>query len=176
MQVHFVRHGESVANADGWIAGQLDPPLTDRGEKEAKDIARQVADLEFNTLIASTQTRARSTARIIAENISFEGQLIESDTCREWNVGLVAGKPKGTLRKVPFASVLRVLGGESPKQLQQRAERFKEELSQYEGPVLVVSHNAFMRTMRFVVERKPGWSSLWDVPTFGNCEILTLDL
>jgi bisphosphoglycerate-dependent phosphoglycerate mutase len=31
----FVRHGQSVANREGWLAGHYDAPLTDQGEAEA---------------------------------------------------------------------------------------------------------------------------------------------
>ena len=39
----FLRHGESVANAEGWLSGQVDTPLTERGRDQARQAARDLA-------------------------------------------------------------------------------------------------------------------------------------
>ena len=35
---HFVRHGQSVANAEGWVAGHVDTPLTELGKHQARQL------------------------------------------------------------------------------------------------------------------------------------------
>src|SRR5690606_2611712 len=59
----FVRHGQSVANAEGWLAGCLDSPLTARGLAEADATRDAVADIPLARAFASDLSRARLTAQ-----------------------------------------------------------------------------------------------------------------
>ncbi len=67
--ITFLRHGESVGNAEGYYQGQYDFPLTDRGrEQTRKLVARlQAEEAYFDQIIASPLQRARETAEMVAE-------------------------------------------------------------------------------------------------------------
>lgn len=60
----FLRHGESVANADGWLSGWEDVPLTPRGEEQARAAALALAEVAIRRCLVSDLTRARNTARL----------------------------------------------------------------------------------------------------------------
>ena len=64
----FLRHAESVGNAEGYFQGQGDFPLTKRGREQANALAIrwQAENREFDHLIASPLTRTKDTAEIIA--------------------------------------------------------------------------------------------------------------
>ena len=61
----LVRHGESVANAEGWLAGgSVDAALTEAGVRQAEALAASFRALPIAFVVSSTQSRARITARL----------------------------------------------------------------------------------------------------------------
>jgi probable phosphoglycerate mutase len=64
MELLIVRHGESVANAEGRMQGQRDYPLSDVGQAQAALLGRFLvnAGFGFDAAYTSPLTRARETA------------------------------------------------------------------------------------------------------------------
>jgi broad specificity phosphatase PhoE len=60
----FVRHGESVANAGGWLSGQRDVPLTERGVEQAKALREELRALAPERVLTSDLERAWKTASL----------------------------------------------------------------------------------------------------------------
>ena len=62
--ITFLRHGESVGNAEDRFQGQADFPLTEKGRLQAQALARRWQDegVSFDHCIASPLVRARQTA------------------------------------------------------------------------------------------------------------------
>ncbi|WP_342322289.1 2,3-diphosphoglycerate-dependent phosphoglycerate mutase GpmB [Kosakonia sp. BYX6] len=83
LQVYLVRHGETQWNAERRIQGQSDSPLTDKGEKQAWQVAERAKALGITHIISSDLGRTRRTAEIIADvcgcDIVFEPRLRELD-------------------------------------------------------------------------------------------------
>ncbi len=69
----FIRHGETQWNIEGRVMGQLDSPLSRRGEKQAVAIARRLSGIQMAALYSSDPGRAVQTANAIANksNIGF---------------------------------------------------------------------------------------------------------
>ncbi len=69
----FLRHGESVGNAERRWQGQADYPLTDMGREQAQALAdRWVAENKsFDYILASPLKRAKETADIIGERFEL---------------------------------------------------------------------------------------------------------
>lgn len=61
---YFVRHGETVLNAEHIRQGE-DGPLSDRGREQAERAGRYLKRFRIKSIIASTYPRARETAAII---------------------------------------------------------------------------------------------------------------
>jgi broad specificity phosphatase PhoE len=51
--VHFIRHGDTAASADGMFSGDLDPPLAPAGLIQAHMLAARLADLSIDAIYAS---------------------------------------------------------------------------------------------------------------------------
>jgi probable phosphoglycerate mutase len=66
----LVRHGQSTWNADGRWQGQADPPLSDRGEQQAREAAGRVHGVD--AVWSSDLARARRTAELVAERHGLE--------------------------------------------------------------------------------------------------------
>jgi broad specificity phosphatase PhoE len=89
MKLLVVRHGQSVANAEGRIQGQFDSPLTDRGRAQAQALAQRLEHEGWSLagLYASDLQRAAETARIIAQQ--FDVPLTLDPRLREYDFGLL---------------------------------------------------------------------------------------
>jgi broad specificity phosphatase PhoE len=90
-KITFLRHAESVGNAENRFQGQSDFPLTERGRTQARNLSErwQMEGLAFDGCVASPLLRARETAEIISAALSIP---LEFDpTWKELDVGLIAG-------------------------------------------------------------------------------------
>jgi broad specificity phosphatase PhoE len=69
LQLYFVRHGESVANAFD-RAGETRPEtwdkLSERGWEQARSLGRRLEGLGLELIVASNMVRAQETAKGIA--------------------------------------------------------------------------------------------------------------
>lgn len=89
MQLLLVRHGESVGNLSRRLQS-LDDPLTDKGRRQASEIAGFLAERgDLRALYSSPLSRAFETAQIIGSAIGFVP--IPLDGLAEINVGTAAG-------------------------------------------------------------------------------------
>src|SRR5512138_1428449 len=87
----FLRHGESVGNAESRFQGQADYPLTDVGRLQAQTLAERWKreGMRLDVAITSPLARARETAEIISQLL---GVPVEEDPIwMERNAGEVAG-------------------------------------------------------------------------------------
>ena len=71
-QFVFLRHGESVGNAESRWQGQSDYPLTEKGRAQARALAERwkFENVKFNLAISSPLIRAKETAEIIASALN----------------------------------------------------------------------------------------------------------
>ncbi|OBZ16331.1 hypothetical protein A8L34_27010 [Bacillus sp. FJAT-27264] len=72
LRLYVVRHGESIANANGILESRNDSPLTDLGRKQADKLAGKLRDVQWRKVFSSPSLRARSTAEIIAGPVAVE--------------------------------------------------------------------------------------------------------
>jgi 2,3-bisphosphoglycerate-dependent phosphoglycerate mutase len=68
----LVRHGQSTWNHEHRIQGQLDPPLSDEGRRQAAQLGRRLAGRPFAGLYSSDLKRAAETSRLIGEAVGIE--------------------------------------------------------------------------------------------------------
>jgi broad specificity phosphatase PhoE len=83
----FVRHGESVANFEGWFAGQRDAPLTPRGEAQAIAARRGLEGISLQRAFASDLQRAWRTAELLlhGRDVRLEATAaLRERCCGEW--------------------------------------------------------------------------------------------
>lgn len=143
----FLRHGESVANAEGWVSGQIDAPLTSRGRLEARNVRAPLLDLPFARVLSSDLSRALETARIAAPD-----HVIQTHPgLRERTLGAWDGRTHAELAAAGQKDVLLTMsgrppGGESHADLLRRALVTLEAL---DAPVdtLVVAHGGLLRAV-----------------------------
>jgi len=100
-QFAFLRHGESVGNAESRWQGQSDYPLTNKGKVQAQALAERWKSegVKFDLAITSPLTRAKETAEIIASVLGINVEL--DPIWMERNIGEIAGLTMEEARKKP---------------------------------------------------------------------------
>ncbi|MGQ9607798.1 MAG: histidine phosphatase family protein [bacterium] len=149
--LYLLRHGESKANADRiFAARKIDPPLTERGIKQAIIQAEALKEMEFSAIYASPLLRAQHTANIINNyhklDIKTVDYLYEVDVGdldtedqndpEKWSIyNDVINKWDQNLKNVAFPN------GEALNDVERRLDAFIKNLETKDSkPVLVVGH------------------------------------
>jgi len=152
MPLYFIRHGESQANSEGFLAGQLDLPITPKGIMQAKVAGSELkkSKLSIDVIVSSPLSRAYDTAVCLAREIGYPiSQIILDPRLMERHMGILQGQP------VESAKILDTLDSagqeklkmETEAALMQRAGEALRYLESLKGAVLAVSHNGLGRRM-----------------------------
>lgn len=151
MKLLLVRHGETEGNVRRLLQG-LDDPLTERGWRQAREIAAHLAGRDdLVAMYASPLVRTVQTARAIGEETGLEPVLREG--LAELDIGEAEGLgfeewaerfPERAERFREQGVDFVWPGGESGRQLGRRVaaevDRIVEEHRRERGTVLIVSH------------------------------------
>ncbi len=135
--------------------GQLDSPLSRRGEKQAQAIASRLSTICFTALFSSDLGRAVQTANAIASKSNMAVQLDQS--LREQNMGVFQGLTRQE-KKARYAQVWKESkvigadyiipgGGESRNQRLTRSIEVMNRLADLypNDTIVVVSHDGILR-------------------------------
>jgi len=179
-RVTLVRHGETSANALRVWHGSTDTALTPAGQRQAQRVAEHLAANhgDASALYASPLTRARDTARPIAERLGLTARIEED--LREYHLGAWEG--------ISYAELVREHrlfermqadpdwqpgGGESARQVAERlAGQLAAIAARHAGErVIVVSHGgALTLGLGLLLDRElSAWRRVMD-----NCAISDL--
>jgi broad specificity phosphatase PhoE len=150
----LVRHGESTWNRERRIQGQLDPPLTERGQEQAREIADRLAGHGVVAMYCSDLRRVQQTARPIAEAVDAEPVTVVD--LREISLGEWEGKTSDELEaEYPEAwdewtrrpSWDQVPGGEGQVAFEQRVHRAVDAMfaANPVGDILCVTHGGVIQ-------------------------------
>lgn len=153
----FLRHGESVGNAQSRWQGQSDYPLTERGRAQARALAErwQSEEIKFDLVIASPLTRAKETAEIIAAALSVQVEL--DPIWLERNIGEMEGLTVEEVRQKPqpqYVTPYNSIGGngEGDWELYLRAGKALHGLLRRPaGSYLVVSHGGMLNQLMHAI-------------------------
>jgi probable phosphoglycerate mutase len=156
LTVHLLRHGETLQAAQGYFAGDIDPPLTEKGRAEADAAARAAATLDLVALYVSPKLRARSTAEPVARACRL--QPVIDERLREIAYGAWEGRKESEVEASETAAftawsqdpaTYSPPGGENAFEVAARAlavlARARQEHP--DGRVMMVSHKATIRVL-----------------------------
>lgn len=150
MRLILVRHGETQWNNDYRIQGVSDIALNDRGERQAKLVAKRLSNEKIAAIYTSPLKRALATASAIAKYHRLT--VATRDGLKELCHGVLEGKTAEEAHRDHGPLVdqwrqdpvnIRVPGGESLLELQARAWKVIEEITErHQGDhVVAVSHH-----------------------------------
>jgi len=156
-QFVFLRHGESLGNAQSRWQGQSDYPLTDKGRDQARALAERWKreNASFDLIISSPLSRAKETAEIIAAALKVR---VEFDPIwLERAIGEMEGLTADEVRqkpKPPYVTPYDPVGGdgEGDWALFLRAgQALHGLLRRSPGSYLVVSHGGLLNQLMHAV-------------------------
>ena len=164
MNLYFLRHGESEANAAGLLGGQHDAPLTEKGIQQATAAINAVKKLNPDVIYHSPLQRAHKTAEIVAKGAGIENRLINDDRLKERGIGVIdATDNKGGTLKVSTTPDS-VEGVETIAELRKRAQSFLNDIERKHDSdtVLAVGHGAHIKMMISILTDHE-WDDISDV-------------
>jgi broad specificity phosphatase PhoE len=156
LTLHLVRHGDTAQSAEGYFAGDIDPPLTERGQKQALALGSLAPSLKLAQVYVSPKLRARQTAEPIVA--ATQAPLVVEEGLREIAYGTWEGRKETDIRAMdPDAynawsldpALVSPPGGESAFAIAARALPVLVRACRDHptGNVLFVSHKATIRVI-----------------------------
>lgn len=179
MRIILVRHGQSIANAEGRLQGQKEYPLSSQGKEEAKKVAEWLEHQPIDAIYSSDLSRAYETAKEIAAYHSMEVQ--KDVELREMNLGRFQGLTRHEIEeRYPDLAPLdwQSIGledVESIEALYARTLRVLDKLmkTHWGEQIVVVSHGGFIgTTLMALLEMKWKGKRAFAI---GNTSLTTID-
>lgn len=145
-EILLARHGETEWSRDLRHTGHTDIPLTDTGREQARALAPRFSGLDLALVLTSPLSRAAETCRLAG----LGDRLVEEPDLIEWDYGDYEGMTTDEIRRdVPGWTVWEGVtpGGETPEQVDARADRVIARLSEAEGRCAVFGHGHVLRAL-----------------------------
>ena len=160
-----MRHGQSTWNHEHRIQGQLDPPLSAEGRRQAARLSRRLAGRTFAGFYSSDLKRAIETSRMIGEAIGIaptpmpelrEIYLGEWEGLRTEDLALRFPQAWASWTQEPNWDL--VPGGEGSSPFEARVGVALDSIfkQHQEGDVLVVTHGGVIQIALHRVVGRPG--------------------
>jgi len=151
IDITFIRHAESQANADKIAGGHSNTPLTEKGKEETRKLAERINIGHYDCVYTSDLNRALETSQIL-----FAGHptIVPDKRLREIDYGDL------TLKSSSLLDEFRVSGfpnGENYKQVTKRVLDFLSEIAEkHDGKkIAVVGHNGTWKALENIINRMP---------------------
>lgn len=182
--LYLIRHGETPWNVEGRYQGQLDPPLTERGRRQAQATAKELASVGFEAIYSSDLARAHQTAQALAEEIGLEVQLdprLREIDQGEWQGVLIGDIRTGWPEEIqgweqdPWHH--HPPGGERLEEVQQRLLAAIDEIvaNHWQGTVAIFAHKLPIALLKIRYQGHPP-EKLWSLlPANAAWEIFTVN-
>lgn len=173
IMLYFVRHGESLANAQHVFAGQKNnSPLSKKGKDQAYFLAEKIQkeNIIIHQIICSPLTRAVTTASIIMNKLQLTNIQIDN-RLTEYDMGELTNKP---IYNITSLELISAAGSENVHDFYKRVSSCIHEYKLKDGNTLIVSHAGVAR----IIEAKfKGilFEQFYDLPAYKNGEIIPLN-
>jgi len=144
--LYLARHGETVWSLSGQHTGLTDLPLTERGERNARQLGERLKGLRFARVFTSPLQRAARTCELAG----FGGAAEVEPGLIEWDYGRYEGRTTADVhRERPGWYIFRdgCPDGESPEQVGTRADRVVSQVRAVQGDVLLFSSGQYLRVL-----------------------------
>jgi len=143
---YLARHGETAWSLTGQHTGLTDLPLTERGERNARQLGERLKGLTFARVFTSPLRRAARTCELAG----FAADATVDHDLLEWNYGEYEGRRTAEIRaERPDWQLFRdgCPGGETPDEVGVRADRVLSRVRAVDGDVLLFSSGHFLRVL-----------------------------
>ena len=154
-KIYLVRHGETEWSLSGQHTGMTDIPLTENGKRMAKELEPFFAKQKLSLVLTSPLERARMTCELagLGDKAEVDPNLME------WDYGEYEGLTREQIHTQSLNWMIfkdGCPGGESPKQVEKRADQVIARINKAEGTVVLFAHGHILRVL---VSRWLGFSA-----------------
>jgi broad specificity phosphatase PhoE len=179
MKIFFIRHGESVANANN-IVSSTETPLTSNGEDQAKAIGQDLISRNIKTIICSSLPRSRHTASIIADTLHIAKSDIKViDDLQERHFGELTDLPRQYETKFYYENDSNY-GIESHQVLIDRMSaalaQIKEIIKISDGNIAIVGHSVSGFYLSQIIKGNLKFDDFESFEHMGNCKMIELNI
>lgn len=159
----FVRHGESVANANKVIAGVTNVALSPNGIEQAKELAKALQGVQIDMAVCSTLLRAKQTMQTLNSSLNLP-TTYHNDLC-ERNYGKFEGQVYDKMNNDPqgvafwqLEQNVQVKDAETVQDYYNKVKSFFEALGQthQNKTILIVAHGGVYRVLHHMLHPKEG--------------------
>lgn len=153
MKFYLLRHGQTDWNVEGRLQGRKNMPMNSNGVKQITELAEHLREMNFQVdlIISSPLDRAKESARIVAENIGFEGNIILDEDFIERSFGLAEGlvySREINLNDEKYCA-------ETVEEVCKRAKTAIEKyMSNDDKSILIVAHGAILSATKHVLSQE----------------------
>lgn len=142
----IVRHGATEWSQSGRHTGSTDLPLLEEGRERARRLEPLLAEQRFSLVLCSPMSRARDTCELAGLGAPAQ---IDARLC-EWDYGEYEGLTTPQIRESrPDWMLWRdgCPGGETPAEVQARADGLLERCNAVSGDVALFAHGHILRVL-----------------------------
>jgi len=174
MKLYVARHGQSVTNDVGIMAGgQDDPPLTPQGWMDAAELAANLGSFH-GLIVSSPQHRAQQTAEFVRDQLLPGAPIRIDPDFRERDMGNATDKPREEYERMNNEDAT-IAGAETPEQLFTRVKHGLEGIREDHGDTLLVAHGGTCQMIVCVLQHLPP-HEFRNVPALKNGEFQVFEL
>jgi broad specificity phosphatase PhoE len=144
--VCLVRHGETAWTISGQHTGHTDIPLTEEGERSARELGTKLHGWSLVSVLTSPLQRAHRTAELAG----FGAQVETDADLMEWDYGVYEGRRTSEIRAERPGWKLFVdgcPGGETLEAVGVRADRVIARIRARSREVLMFAHRDILRVL-----------------------------
>ena len=159
-QLYFIRHGETEYNRLHISQGhKKDVDLNKKGiiqsHKTGKYLNqyRKKDNIPFDYILSSPLLRAKTTAKIIADEINFKKDIIFNDNLKELNMGKFTGKPKKDKYKI-IEKITKKIQDENKDPIEFEKNKYKIDDYMFNNYRLETNKQAIIRAKKFINQLK----------------------
>ncbi len=165
--LYLVRHGETIDNVRQIMQGQTQGELTENGILQARQVAEELKDVDFEAVVASDLKRSIDTAKIVAAPHQLE--VLTTPLLRERDWGGFTGRYIPDLKGEVWPDDIETL-----ENLLSRAGEFIAYIRDtFPGKkVVAVGHGIINKAIQAVYYQK----SMSEIQRMSNAEVRVLEL
>jgi len=190
MGLYFIRHGQTQNNVEGKMnPWDDDDILTEVWREQAKNAGDSIKKswIHFDLVISSNLSRAKDTARIIADIIHYSWDILEDARIREQDAWVFVWKKRDDIKREfwlkddgEFRRVFRdkkYNQKEDTLEFDARVWEFLEEIyCKYpQKDILLVSHSGTSRALLRHTQKLDFEFVYFQMPWVANCELIDLE-
>lgn len=187
--IYYCRHGQTNNNKNNIMnGGDENDPLNEKWRNQAHEAGKNFAlkNEKIDIIISSHLSRAYDTAKIIAEEIGYTGEIVQDKRLRDQDSGVLRWKNREALKKefnlrndAEFRKFFRDKNNntvESVEEFNARAkEAFEEIQEKYAGKnVLIIGHAGTIRPILKKLNNMTKEEAFYEMPSPPNAKVIKL--